>query len=72
MFYSIDEVTRKPVNLVNKDGTDRLLVDVSGVTLETGDITLDMTDTNTKLDQLHTDNVAIIALLTTIAANTAA
>jgi hypothetical protein len=70
MMYAIDEATRSPKNLVIADGTDRLMVEVGGATLEAGDITLDMTATNAKLDAIGVQNAAIIALLTTIAANT--
>jgi hypothetical protein len=51
-MYAIDQITRKLKNLVLKDGTDRLLVDVAGATLTTGNITLDMSSTNAKLDDI--------------------
>lgn len=63
-MYGIDETTRQPKNLVLGAGTDRLLVDAAGVTLEAGDISLDLTATNALLTDIK-------ALLTTIAANTA-
>ena len=81
-MYGIDETTRTPKNLVLKAGTDRLMVEATGVTLTAEDITLDMTDTITAIEAVEsavndaqTSNDTkldeIIALLTTIAANTA-
>jgi hypothetical protein len=73
----IDQATRKPKNLVIKTGTDHLMVDVSGATLTAGDITLDMTSTNAKLDTLISKFTTaldkqgqIIELLTSIDAKT--
>jgi phage baseplate assembly protein gpV len=51
-MIAIDETTRTPKNVVIKAGTDRLLVDVGSVTLESGDITLDMSETNAILTDI--------------------
>jgi hypothetical protein len=76
-MYAIDEISRKLKNLVLKGDTDALMVQVEGVTLTAGDVSVSLTDTNTKLDTLITKATStntkldsIIALLTTIAANT--
>lgn len=76
-MYAIDEITRKLKNLVLKDGSDALMVQVEGVTLTSGDVSVSLVDTNAKLDDLialaisaEADRATIIDLLTTIADNT--